>query len=123
MLLIFVTYLTHGFIPHHHHPGNPSPSFDIHFCQNAESCTCHESNLHQELEFHSDCLFCDQLQKELNNQGFVKEPVLSLNIAFLEELLITPRTEIKTEYNLISDLKILVETEIQTHGLRAPPIA
>jgi len=120
-LLIFVLYLGHGFVPHHHHLNKPGSSFDIHFCQDAEVCNCNDYNLHQGIEVHSDCLFCDQLQKELNNQGFVKEPVFSLNILFPEEIIITQPEEVKLSYNFVPDYTFSAEDKIQTHGLRAPP--
>jgi len=120
-LLIFVLYLGHGFIPHHHHLNKQGSSFDIHFCQDAEVCTCNDYNLHQGIEFNSDCLFCDQLQKELNNPGFVKEPLLALNILFPEEIIITQPEEVQTSYIFITDFKFSAEAKVQTHGLRAPP--
>lgn len=122
-LLIFVLYLGHGFIPHHHHLNKPGSSFDIHFCEDAEVCSCKDYNLHQGIEFHSDCLFCDQLQKELNNPGFVKEPALSLSVLFQGEIIITQPKELQLSYTLITDLTFSTEAKIQTHGLRAPPIA
>ena len=123
-LLIFVLYLSHGFIPHHHHDKTLKPSFDISFSCDTEVCSCDGTASRHDNEFESDCFLCDQLSKEYHNHVyFFKEPVLSINIVFQEAFTFVQSEEIIIEYPLLTDFKISAEAKIQTHGLRAPPIA
>ncbi|MBU1014461.1 MAG: hypothetical protein KKG99_15795 [Bacteroidetes bacterium] len=123
-LLIFVLYLGHGFIPHHHHDKNFKSSFDISFTHNNLVCSCHSTVSNHNNELDSDCFLCDKLSKEYHYRGyFFKEPVLSINIVFQEAFTIVQSEEIIIEYPILTDFKVLAGINIQTHGLRAPPIA
>ncbi len=123
-LLIFVTYLAHGFIPHHHHKSELSSSYEIEFSHDAQVCACHGASLHNGAALHDNCLLCDQLQKERTNHGFFfKEPVLALNVEFQDDFIIFIAEESTAEYPLSNDLFLIADAVILNHGLRAPPLA
>jgi hypothetical protein len=122
-LLIFVTYLAHGFIPHHHHKNELSTSYNIEFSHDAQVCVCHGESLHSGEELHDNCLLCDQLQKERTNNGFFfKEPVLALYVEFQDDFIISSEEESTLDYPLTNDLFLITDAVILNHGLRAPPL-
>lgn len=124
-LLIFVTYLSHGFIPHHHHHEKDlSCSYDINFSHNHELCTCQLTDLHSDSEVQSNCLLCSQLDKEFHNHGlFFKEPVLAINVIFSDDAILFTSEEITEDFPIIDDFDLIADAVIQGHGLRAPPIS
>ncbi len=123
-LLIFVSYLSHGFIPHHHHDDKLGSIYEIEFNHSNHVCACHGVSLDSGTEMHSECLLCDQLNKEFHNHGyFFKEPVLALNIEFKDVFTIFTDEEGTEAYPIIDDFPILADATILYHGLRAPPVS
>ena len=123
-LLIFVSYLAHGFIPHHHHKDKLGSSYDIEFSHDTQVCSCHGISLDSGEEIHSNCLLCDQLNREFHNHGFFfKEPILALNVEFQDDFIIFSTEESTEVYPLTADFQLITDAVILNHGLRAPPLS
>ena len=123
-LIIFVLYLTHGFIPHHHHNHELVSSYDINFSHDSNNCSCNTKSLHHGDNLHSDCQICDQLAKEFQNQSlFFKEPIFNLSLFLPEDVESFLPSETNSEY---ADIPIFIFSDkaiVLTNGLRAPPVA
>lgn len=123
-LLIFVSYLSHGFIPHHHHTDSLNSSYDINFSHDHALCSYQEHSSHSGEEAHPDCLLCNQLDKEFHKHGlFFKERSIAINVIIKDDFVIFPKEEITENFPILNDFPLITDTVIPGHGLRAPPIS
>ncbi len=121
-LLIFISYLSHGFIPHHHHHEKDlSCSYDVSLSHDHELCSCPEVNLHSETETHSNCLLCNELDKEFHNHGlFFKERVIAIVAVFKDDFIIFAEENSSEKLPILAEFELITETIIPGIGLRAP---
>ena len=122
LLLIFATYLTHGFIPHHHHDQQLVLSCDISFNKQAgHICQIHSGHSGKQLD--SFCPICDQIAKEYHNQGyFFKEPIVNLDFILPDNYSVYYQLDYKKLNPIFHDYSLWDKKLVNGNGLRAPPL-